>query len=212
MSDPLPYAHLLKHAPAQARSARRVEALLDAASGLLHDHEPEDITVRDLADAAGVPTGTLYQFFDDKDAVLQALAVRFLAAMPGVLDDALSSGRGDWERTVDDIVDGYAWMVREQPAIRRLWLSGTLDASTRGLERETDAGIAARIGAVLRKEAGSRRGTAAQWQVLVALIDGMLRLAFTTDPAGDVVTLREGRRAARAYARAVLGVDDVSTS
>ncbi len=205
MSDPAAYAHVLKRRPAQARSARRVEALLDAAAELLRDREPDAVTVRDLAAAAGVPTGTLYQFFEDKDAVLQALAVRFLAAMPGVLDAALASGRDDWSHSVGRVVDGYAAIVREHPAIRQLWLSGALDAATRRLERETDATIATRLGALLREQAGTRRGTPEQWRTLVALIDGLLRHAFAEDPDGDPIALREARRAARAYAGAVLG-------
>ena len=205
MSDPGAYAHILKRRPSQARSARRIEALLDAAADLLRDQEPEAISVRELTAQAGVPTGTLYQFFDDKDAVLQALAVRFLAAMPGVLDALVASGRSEWSTTVGRVVDAYAAMVREHPAIRRLWLSGTLDSATRHLERETDATIAARLGDLLREQADSRRGTPEQWRTLVALIDGLLRHAFTEDPDGDQVALREARRAARAYAGAVLG-------
>ena len=107
--------------------------------------------------------------------------------------------------TVDRVVDAYADMIREHPAIRRLWLSGLLDTATRRVERETDATIAARLGALLRDQAGTRRGTAEQWRTLVALIDGLLRHAFTDDPAGDPAALREARRAARAYAASVLG-------
>ena len=206
MSDAVAYADALKRQPMQARSARRIEALRDAAAELLRDREPETITVRDLAARAGVPTGTLYQFFDDKDAVLQALAVRFLAAMPGVMDDALASGRDEWTATIDGVVDAYAAMIREHPAIRRLWLSGTLDGATRRLERETDATLASSLGALLRKQAGTGRGTPAQWRALVALVDGLLHHAFTEDPDGDPIVLRETRRAARAYAGAVLGV------
>jgi len=205
VSDTVAYAHVLKRPPAQARSARRIEALLDAAADLLRDQEPEAITVRALAERAGVPTGTLYQFFEDKDAVLQALAVRFLAAMPAVMDRALAAGGGGWPDTVDRVVDAYADMIREHPAIRRLWLSGTLDGATRRLERETDATLATRLGALLRAQAGTRRGTPAQWRALVALIDGLLHHAFTEDPDGDATVLRETRRAARAYAGAVLG-------
>lgn len=203
MSEPVAYGHLLKHQPAQDRSARRIEALLDAAADLLSERDPEAITVRDLAAAAGIPTGTIYQFFDDKDTVLQALALRFLAAMPGVLD-GVASPSGDWSRTVGRIVDAYAAMIREHPAIRRLWLSGALDAATRGVERETDAAIATRIGALLCAQAQVNRGTPEQWRVLVALIDGLLRLAFTEDPNGDRVALREARRAARAYVATIL--------
>jgi AcrR family transcriptional regulator len=199
-----PYAHLLKRAPTQSRSVQRVEGLLDAAADLLRDQEPEEVTIRDLAERAGVPTGTLYQFFDDKNAVLQALAVRFLAAMPDVLDAALEQTAADWPVTLDRVVEGYAAMVREHPAIRRLWLSGTLAASTRSLERTTDDALAARLGARLQEQAGSRHGTAAQWSTLVALVDGLLRHAFAVHPDGDPVTLEEARRAARAYAAEVL--------
>lgn len=205
MSTTPAHALLLKRRPSQERSARRVETILDAAAELLRDHEPDAITVRDLAMAAGVPTGTLYQFFDDRDAVLQVLAARFVAAMPDVLDVALAPGGAGWPRTVDRVVDAYAAMIREHPAIRRLWLSGTLDAATRRLEREADATIAARLGARLREQAGTRRGTPEQWRTLVALIDGLLHHAFAEDPDGDPGVLRETRRAARAYAGAVLG-------
>lgn len=205
MSEPRPYVHLLKRVPAQARSARRVEALLDAAAELLRDREAEAVTVRDLAARAGVPTGTLYQFFEDKETVLQALALRFLSAMPAVLDEALGSADDDWAQTVGRVIDAYAAMVREHPAIRALWLSGTLDAATRRLERETDATLATRLGAALRRQAGTQRGTPAQWRTLASLINGLLQHSFTEDPNGDPTALREARRAAVAYAGTVLG-------
>jgi len=200
------YAHLLKRVPVQERSVRRVDAILDAAAELLRDLEVEAVTVRDLAGGAGVPTGTLYQFFEDKDMVLRALAVRFVAAMPAVLDDVLAAEGDDWARTIGRVLDTYAAVVRAHPAIRRLWLSGVMDTATRDLERATDATIAVRLGARLREQAGVRRGSPAQWRVLVALINGQLVHAFTDDPAGDVVALREAKRAARAYAGAVLGI------
>jgi AcrR family transcriptional regulator len=199
------YAHVLKRLPAQQRSTIRVERLVDAAASLLADREPEEVTVRDLAARARVPTGTLYQFFEDRDAVLQALAARYVAALAPVLDRLLADPGPSWERTIDRIVDGYADMVREHPSMRRLWLAGTLDTATRRLEREADATLASRIGAVLQRQAGTRRGNAEQWRVLVALIGALLTHAFAVEPAGDEAALREARRAARAYAGAVLG-------
>lgn len=206
MSDPSPYAHVLKRQPTQARSTRRIEDLLDAAAELLRTLEPEAITVRALAAGAGVPTGTLYQFFDDKDAVLQALAVRYLSSVPGVLDETLGATDGDWRRTVDGAVDAYAAMVRSHPAIRRLWLSGALSAATRRVERDTDAALASPLGALLQQQAGSTEGAPAQWRALVALIDGLLRHAFLEDPRGDEAALQEARRAARVYAAAIMQV------
>ncbi|MBJ7472018.1 MAG: TetR family transcriptional regulator [Solirubrobacteraceae bacterium] len=200
----LPYAALLKRRPTQARSAQRVEAILDAAAELLRDREPEQIMVRDLASQASVPTGTIYQFFADRDTVLQALALRFLAAMPDVLDSVLDEPT-DWPRMLDAVVDAYATMFRQHPAIRRLWLSGKLDAATRHVERETDARIAVRLGAAVQELAQTSAGEASQWRALVALIDGLLRHAFTDDATGDEQALAEAKRAARAYAGDVLG-------
>ena len=205
VSAPPPYAHVLKRRPAQERSARRVEALLDAAAELLRDREPEALTVRDLAATAGVPTGTLYQFFADKDAVLQALALRFLAGMPEVLDAALPAGGGRWPDTVDRVVDAYATLVAAIPrsapyGCRAPWTPPPGASSARRTRRSP------RVSAPgCARSAGTRRGTPAQWRDAVALIDGLLRHAFADDPAGDPAALREARRAARAYAGAVLG-------
>ena len=171
---------------------------------MLREQQPEAIGIRELAVQAGVPTGTLYQFFADKDAVFQALAIRFLAGMPTVLDDALGTPDDDWPTTVDRIIDGYAEMIREHPAIRQLWLSGALDAATQQLERATDATIAARIGTAITTQAGSSGGSAVQWQTLVALIHGLLRHAFADEPKGDAEALRETQLAARAYVTTVL--------
>lgn len=205
MTDPLPYQAILKRVPSQARSAERVETLLDAAAALLHERDPGDITVRDLAAAAAVPTGTLYQFFDDTDAVLQALALRYLAGSRATLEAALEPSDGDWPEVVDRVIDGYAAMIRVDPAIRRLWLSGTLGAATRRAGVDSDHDTAARLAAALRRRSGSRRGSPAQWLVLVTLANALLRHAFTLDPAGDALALREARRATRCYAAAILG-------
>ena len=204
MSTEPTYIHLLKRQPTQARSIQRVDGILDAAAELLGVREPAAITIRELAAVAGVPTGTVYQFFDDKDAVLQALAVRFVAAMPQVLDETLAGAGDAWTDTLDRVVDAYADMARAHPALRRLWLSGTLDAATRTIERETDATLAARLGALLRDQAGSTGGSQAEWETLVAIINALLIHAFTLDPEGDETALHEARRAVRAYAAVVL--------
>ena len=49
MTDPV-YLAILKRVPVQARSIRRVEAILDAAAELLRALEPDEVTIRDLAD------------------------------------------------------------------------------------------------------------------------------------------------------------------
>jgi AcrR family transcriptional regulator len=50
--------------------------LLDAAEGLLGEHRPATITSRDLARAAGLSDGVLYNHFADKHELLLAALVR----------------------------------------------------------------------------------------------------------------------------------------
>lgn len=205
-----PYAHLLKRSPTQARSRERVDAILDATASLLEEGDLERVTVRAVADAAGVPTGTIYQFFADKQTVLQALSLRYVAATHETLRTALaSSGGGDWRIAVEAVVDGFAEMVRSAPAMRILWLSDAMDASTLSLADHADDEIATRLAAELRSRAGvvGERDETVGWRVLVGIISALLKQAFARDAAGDEAVLEEARRVSVLYAASLLGID-----
>ncbi len=210
MSADPPYAHLLKRLPVQARSRARVEAILDATEALLAGGDPDAVTVRAVADAAGVPTGTIYQFFDDKPALLQALAVRYVAATSGTLADALADRRGGWQDDLERVVDAFADMLRDAPAARVLWLAGALDTTTRTIGTEADDAIARRLREHLTARAGARTGADVDetvgWRVLVSVVSALLKAAFIVDERGDPAILAETRRVARLYAAALLGV------
>lgn len=63
-------------APRQERSRRTVEAILEAAVQILDQDGEAGFTTNHIARRAGVSIGTLYQYFQDKDAVLLALSER----------------------------------------------------------------------------------------------------------------------------------------
>ena len=60
--------------PRQARSRARVAQILASADSILSVEGFEALTVRRIAQEAGVPVGSIYQFFPDKAAVVDALA------------------------------------------------------------------------------------------------------------------------------------------
>jgi AcrR family transcriptional regulator len=68
----------LRRAPRQERSQKRVDEILQAATALLFEVGYEGMTTSLIAERAGFPVGSLYQFFANKDAVLHALAQRYL--------------------------------------------------------------------------------------------------------------------------------------
>lgn len=77
MSEPQLTPGGMRRKPRQARSQERVARILDAAEDLFASHGYAPTTTNAIAARAQVSIGSLYQFFPDKPAILQALALRY---------------------------------------------------------------------------------------------------------------------------------------
>jgi AcrR family transcriptional regulator len=67
----------MRRQPRQVRSQERVNQILDVAEQLFIAEGYGATTTNAIATRAKVPIGSLYQFFPDKGAILQALAMRY---------------------------------------------------------------------------------------------------------------------------------------
>ena len=85
----------MRRAPQQARAQQRVDAILNAAEAAFGEVGYEAATTNAIAAQAGIPIGSLYQFFPNKGAILQAVAQRyatgFFAVFQAVLPDLSKS-------------------------------------------------------------------------------------------------------------------------
>jgi AcrR family transcriptional regulator len=134
----------LRKTPRQARSRSTVEAILEAAERVLRSEGYHAASTNRVARVAGFSVGSLYQYFDDKRAVVGAL-----------LDQAL---RGEAER-IGQALDALA---RLEPAVARDRLVRSVLAERRGkahLLRILDAhgrelGYEAPLRHALRAQAG----------------------------------------------------------
>lgn len=68
----------LRHIPKQQRGERRVEQILRSAEAVFAEVGYEHATTNAVAAHAGISIGSLYQFFASKDALLEAMAQRYL--------------------------------------------------------------------------------------------------------------------------------------
>jgi AcrR family transcriptional regulator len=68
----------LRHVPKQSRGERKVDQLLRSAEEVFAEVGYEHATTNAVALHAGVSIGSLYQFFSGKDALLEAMAERYL--------------------------------------------------------------------------------------------------------------------------------------
>ena len=67
-----------RRTPKQDRSRHKIGLIFEATIRLLDDVEIPELTTNAIAAKAGISIGTLYQYFDDKGAILDALSNREL--------------------------------------------------------------------------------------------------------------------------------------
>jgi AcrR family transcriptional regulator len=80
--------------PVQARSAASVDAILEATIQVLLHVGKEQLTTTKVAARAGVSVGTLYQYFPNKSALLQAALKRHLNAVTEAVERICKEQKG----------------------------------------------------------------------------------------------------------------------
>ncbi len=85
-----------------AGSERRSE-LLTIAAGLFADRGMKSTTVRDIADAAGILSGSLYHHFDSKESIVDEILAAFLDELFGRYREIVGSG-ADARTTLEELV------------------------------------------------------------------------------------------------------------
>lgn len=71
--------------PVQKRGQQRVEAILDAAEAVFSEVGVEAGTTNAIAERAGSSVGSLYHFFPNKNAIVEALSCRYCDTMTSIL-------------------------------------------------------------------------------------------------------------------------------
>lgn len=111
-------------APVQKRGQQRVDAILDAAEAVFSEMGVEAGTTNAIAERAGASVGSLYHFFANKEAILQALTLRYAESMQNLLQrelrmdepwvplDALFSQMIQSFACMDDVHPGYLAVCR----------------------------------------------------------------------------------------------------
>ena len=190
-----------RRAPRQERSRRRVEAILDATERLVVERGVEALTTRDIADAAGVPVASLYQYFADKEDVLLALAERDMAEM----DDQVAADLAALEvLTVETMVRtamlAFVKVYHRRRAFVEIYLRGRTNVAVHKFGRDHNV----RIARTLRELAlGTGLASPALTEKVAVLAvevgDRVFQLAFEHDAAGDPELVEEGISLMSAY-------------
>ena len=186
----------LRRRPVQERSAARVQRMLDAAAALLDEVGYEATTTSQIAARAGVSVGSLYQFFPDRRAVLQALATRSFERFSEQLDARLAERPPQrWQDAVDAVVDVYVAFSRSEPAAQVLSFGGPVDRHMLDPDDDNNAVVARVLSTLLPGSAVDPLVV----RVAVEAADGVLDLAFRLHPDGDPAVVEQAKRLLCAY-------------
>lgn len=72
----------LRRPPRQARSRARVDAIVNGLVELVHEGRGADLTTTEVAERAGIPIGSLYEYFEDLSSIVDAAVLVAARALP----------------------------------------------------------------------------------------------------------------------------------
>ncbi len=111
--------------PTQDRGWRRVEAILGAAKELMLEAGSAEIKMSHIALRAGIPIGSVYQFFPTRDALIGQLYNSEMARIDRGLEAGLASAS-----SLDELVTGISSTLQSQldqmrsnPGLAFIWTS-----------------------------------------------------------------------------------------
>jgi AcrR family transcriptional regulator len=199
---PVP-ASPLRRVPVQGRSVARVARMLDACAELVDEMGYEALTTTLLAERAGVAIGSIYQFFPDKRAVVQALTLRNLEAYLNRLTARFTGATFmHWWEGVDAAIDEYIQMHRDIPGFRTLHFGDVVDVHLLDEDKDNNEVIAASLTGLLNNafsisnaEEPDGAGGKIDFPIAMAveIADALIKLAFRRDPNGDARVLAEAK-------------------
>lgn len=185
--------------PRQQRSRDKRDRILATTAALLAEMPYDAIGTKLIAERSGVAVGSLYRYFADKTAIVQALTLRWLDRMVDVLDTALADPPPCASDLVDRVVDAYAEFYRREPGFREVWFGGAgtvrLDPSVGDAHDEL---LATRLRATLTERYGWD-GTEVRIRTAIKVGDHLLNEAFRADPDGSPELLAELKLLLRRY-------------
>ena len=195
--------------PVQERSQETVGRVLAGAGRLLaRGVPPNGLTTAQIATEAGLSVGALYRFFPDKQAVVDAIALRHLEAFQeGVATRLMLALPDSPAGLLGAVLDSFAAYLEANPDFRTLAYGppggGGRAISSALFEAQSGAGeLAGMVREVLAEMYDLRTGGedfAFRLRIAIEIGDRLLAHAFTQEGAARVRVLDEAKAILSGY-------------
>ncbi|MFC9455177.1 TetR family transcriptional regulator [Streptomyces sp. NPDC056983] len=202
--EPVTNSTSLRRAPVQQRSAERLSRIIDACAQLLDEGGYEELSTRAVAVRAGVPIGSVYRFFGNKRALVDALAERNLQRYAERVAGRLAGVPAtDWRGAMDAVLDEYLAMKRTAPGFSLVDFGNQIPV---GADAGPNHRLTDRLTELLSVHLDRTPDDTLRRAFLIAVesADALVRLAFRLDPTGDENVIAETRELLRVYLARVL--------
>jgi AcrR family transcriptional regulator len=198
----------MRRQPRQQRSRARVRHILEAADAILSAEGFEALTVRRLAQVAGVPVGSIYQFFPDKAAVVDALAGTYIGQFDAAIEQLVAASQAQlWADPVGTLIDAFTALYRANPGYVALWSGRHVSPELARADEANNAAIAEGVRRILVRQAqlADSADLARAARIAVVVADALLQFAFRQAPDGDEQVLGELKELLRLYLARLTG-------
>ena len=188
----------LRNEPVQARSTARLAGLLDAAAAVVDELGYERLTTAMVAERAGASIGTVYRYFPDRIAVLQALAARNLErTLTKVTSEMSNSKHSNWVEALNGGLDIFVEAFRNEAGFRSLRVGDVIDLRPSPNDRTYNSLVAEAMLAALatRFDLPVNDESKFAFEVAIEISDALAARAFTFDSKGQNSYLDAGRDA-----------------
>ena len=186
----------------QARGQRRIEVILDTAAQVFAEVGFEAASTNVIAARAGIPIGSVYQFFPNKEAIAEALADRFVERLRET--QATFGPEIEYlplEDLIDHVIDPLVVFHVAHPGFQALFtgslvsprLAAAIDAFLNAVVSRAEAMLAVRAPGL----SPQRRARCAR--VSVELVRALLPLVVASNPIERDAVVAELKAAQRGY-------------
>ena len=184
--------------PTQKRSRERYEIILSTAAEIIAEKGSESFKMSDIVERAGVPHGSLYQYFADKIAVIGTLAERSNLEGRACVEAELAnvSNQKELHAALLRIIDGYYQMFLDEPLMKDIWHATQSDHSLQKLDSDDMDALAGMLAGVMQRlKPGCDAHTVSIVSSLIMhLIAAAVRHAISIEPEEGQMTLNAFKR------------------
>lgn len=188
----------LRNEPVQARSTARLAGLLDAAAAVIDELGYERLTTAMVAERAGASIGTVYRYFPDRIAVLQALAARNLErTLERTVVEINDPKNENWIDALSAAFGVFVEAFRNEAGFRSLRVGDVIDLRPAPNDRTFNSVVAdtLRVALVARFDLPDDEKTAFLFECAIEISDAMAARAFLYKADGEEAFLEAGRNA-----------------